>query len=160
MIILGIDPGSARIGFGLIKKENGKLIHLKSGVLEISNRIGKNDRLAILSQKMEKLVNLNKPELVGIERVFFNKNRKTAIEVAEARGVIIATIAKKSIPIIEMGPKEIKLAVTGDGNASKKGVMKMVNLCLNINKTGLDDATDALAIAVCISNNKLINMRG
>jgi len=157
MIILGIDPGSTRTGFGLIKKENGKLTHIASGVLEISGRIEKQNRLVSLSQKIEDLVNLNKPKLVGIERIFFGKNRKTAVEVAEARGVIIATIAKKSIPIIEINPKETKLAITGDGSASKKGVMKMINLYLNINKTGLDDATDALAVAISVSNNNFVN---
>jgi len=161
MIILGIDPGSVRVGYGAIKKEGDKLIHLQSGLLDIPQD-SKENQLVALEKSLQNLITKIKPNLIGVEKLYFAKNKKTALEVAQARGVIINVIAKSSISFIEVSPSQVKQGVTGNGRASKKAVAKMVNYFLNSKylpaefATGkvIDDITDALAIAITISNNK------
>lgn len=161
MIILGIDPGSVRVGYGAIKKEGGKLIHIQSGLLDIPQD-SKENQLITLEKSLQNLITKIKPDLIGVERLYFVKNQKTALEVAQARGVIINVIAKFSIPFIELSPSQVKQAVTGNGRASKKAVAKMINYFINAKSLPaefttskvIDDITDALAIAITISNNK------
>jgi len=152
MIILGIDPGTTRIGYGFIKKEGGKLRHLESGLVKFP----KNDtreKLVILEESINGLIQKHRPEKVGVEKLYFTKNKKTAIAVAEARGVILNTIIKTGTPFLEIGPGEVKLAVTGDGRATKEAVARMVNYFLEIKpKKMVDDVSDALAIAIAVSN--------
>jgi len=149
MIILGIDPGSTRVGYGLVKKGVGNAVTLiDCGIIE--------NRLKILSEKMvhvgagiEKILSRFSPDLVAVERLYFSKNQKTALEVAHARGVILFVIKKAGLPIVELGPGEIKAAVAGYGNASKPAVAKMVKIILNTEKiSGPDDIGDALAVAI------------
>lgn len=154
MIILGIDPGTARIGYGVIKKEGKKLLYINSGLLTIP-KTEHATKLIIIEEELTKLIQKTSPARVGIEKLFFAKNRKTALEVAEARGIIIATISKQKLPIIELTPPEVKLAVTGNGTASKEAVAKMVSLILKLDiSKKIDDVTDALGIAIAISNNR------
>lgn len=154
MIILGIDPGSVRIGYGLLEARNGGIVHKASGLLTIPNG-SKTERLAAISKSTEQLLAEARPDRVGVEKLFFTKNQKTAFEVAEARGVIVTTIVKAATPIIEFTPSEVKLAVTGDGRASKEGVAKMVRLFLHLPKERVfDDVTDALAIAIAASGKR------
>ncbi|OGY64096.1 MAG: crossover junction endodeoxyribonuclease RuvC [Candidatus Harrisonbacteria bacterium RIFCSPLOWO2_02_FULL_41_11] len=146
MVILGIDPGSKRVGYGLILSgKNFKL--LDYGVLETKGEPAKS--ILEISKKVSKLLNKYKPGLAGIEKIYFSKNIKTGIAVAQTRGALMLEIAKRGIPIKELGPNEIKLAVTGYGFADKKAVSKMVAKILNLNNiTGYDDASDALATAI------------
>jgi crossover junction endodeoxyribonuclease RuvC len=152
MLILGIDPGTTRIGYGLIESNKGKFLFKKAGIIEIKKKEA-GERLVDLEKELSKLIKENKPDKVGVEKLFFSKNKKTAIRVAEARGVILVTLAKKSIPFVEISPNQIKTSVTGYGNASKKGVAKMVSYILKIptNKY-IDDTTDALAIAIAVED--------
>ncbi len=148
MIILGIDPGTVRVGYGVIEKNGGKLIHLESGLIKLPDE-NYEVRLVALEKNLKELLRKFRPDRVGLERLFFEKNRKTAIRVAEARGVILKTIVQYSIPLKELNPKEVKLAVTGDGNASKNGVEKMVKYFLKLGPLKMvDDVSDALAIAI------------
>ncbi len=148
MIILGIDPGTARMGYGVIKKEGGKTLFLDAGILKIK----KADNLHIFLQIKNGLgiiVKKWKPEIMAIERVYFSKNQKTAMSVAEARGVAILTGLENGLEIREYSPNEIKSGLTGYGHADKRGVAKMVNLALGTPKLKIiDDASDALAIAI------------
>jgi len=151
MVVLGIDPGSTRVGFGLILIEGQKMHHLKSGLLNIPEE-PKNLRLLSLEKDLLKILDEFKPEKAGIEKLFFVKNKKTAFEVAESRGVIINTLAKRNIKLFEVYPSEVKLALTGNGNANKNAVAKMVNFFLRLpQKPKTDDISDALAIAITIS---------
>lgn len=153
MIILGIDPGTVRVGYGIIEKIGGKMLHLDSGLIKLPKE-GYEVRLVALEKNLESLLQKFKPDRVGLERLFFEKNRKTAIQVAEARGVILKTVVQKSIPVKEVNPKEVKLAVTGDGNAGKDGVEKMVKRLLNLGSVKMvDDVSDALAIAITAAWN-------
>lgn len=153
MIILGIDPGNVRAGYGLIKKDGSKLIYLESGLLKIPARADPGERLLALEKDLEIIIKKTKPGTVGLERIFFTKNKKTGIFVAQAQGLILKIIAAHQLKLIEFSPSSIKLAVAGNGRADKKAVAKMVGLFLNIRTMGLiDDETDALAIAIAASN--------
>ncbi|MDI6821046.1 MAG: crossover junction endodeoxyribonuclease RuvC [Patescibacteria group bacterium] len=154
MIILGIDPGSTHVGFGLILTKGQKLFHLKSGLLNIPKE-PKSSRLLSLEEDLKKILDEFKPERVGVEKLFFVKNKKTAFEVAESRGVIINTLAKHNLKLFEVYPSEVKLALTGNGSANKNAVAKMVSFFLRLpKKLQTDDVSDALAIAITISRKQ------
>lgn len=148
MKILGIDPGSTRVGYGLIKKEKGQLKFLKAGLLKISSK-NKNQRLLELEKSFSQLLKNEKPDLVALEKIYFMKNLKTAVEVAQSRGVLTFLIIKHKISLLEYSPSEVKLSITGYGLADKKAVAKTVTKILKIkNGKVYDDITDALAIAI------------
>lgn len=149
MKILGIDPGTSRIGYGLINDRPLKMIAY--GVIETSEKTNK--KFLTLGEKVEKLIDELKPDAAAIEKIYFAKNQKTAIEVAQARGIMIFLLLKKRIPVAEYGPQEIKSAVTSYGLADKKAVARMVSKILNVEKLkGYDDASDALAVAITAIN--------
>lgn len=148
MIVIGIDPGTARVGYGVIKKEHGKISFLDAGILKINSS---KTRPALLQIKtgLDSLFKKWKPEIMGVERVYFSKNQKTAMSVAEARGVILLAGLEAGLEIKECSPNEVKSGLTGYGHADKRGVAKMVNLALGTpNLKIIDDASDALAIAI------------
>ncbi len=153
MIVLGIDPGTTRAGYGVLKKESGKLIFLEGGLISSPQTNNQGDRLLALERGLQKIIESAKPDVAGIERLYLTKNKKTAVRVAEARGVIIKTLSAKRVPIEEFPPSSVKLAVTGSGTADKKAVAKMVSLILHVDTSKMiDDATDALAIAIATSS--------
>jgi len=156
LISLGIDPGTVRVGVGVVEKRGGALRHVMHDLLPLANGLAGGERLLDLREKLEALIGAAKPDVAGIERLFFSKNKKTAIEVGEARGVILMTLAAHGIPVIEFTPSEAKLALTGDGNATKRAVAAMAGRILGID-TGksIDDATDALAIAIAATQRRI-----
>jgi len=148
MISLGIDPGTRRIGYGVIRTDRGEISLITAGILAIKS---KDDVSALNETKKETddLIRKYKPDVLGIEKLYFAKNQKTAIAVAQARGVILLAAIEKNIPIKEYTPNELKLGITGYGFADKKAMLKMVSLILK--ESGLkiiDDASDALALAI------------
>ena len=148
MIILGIDPGTARMGYGVIKKDGGKTLFLAAGILKIKKADNRHIFLQI-KIGLEEIIKKWKPEIMAIEKVYFSKNQKTVMSVAEARGVAILTGLEDDLEIKEYSPNEVKSGLTGYGHADKKGVAKMVNLALGTpNLKIIDDASDALAIAI------------
>lgn len=152
MKILGLDPGSVRVGYGLIKKERGELQLIKAGLLKILSKDG-GQRLLELEKSFSELLKKQKPDLIVLEKIFFMKNLKTAVEVAQSRGVLTLIIAKHKIPLLEFSPTEIKSAATGYGRADKKAVAKMVEKILKIDKIkAVDDISDALAAAITGAN--------
>lgn len=156
MKILGIDPGSARMGYGLIESSAGKLTYIAAGTVEASGK-SVAEKIVRVGTELERLIQDFKPDRAGVEKLFFAKNQKTALEVAEARGVIMFLLRKSGTATVELAPNEIKAAVTGYGSADKAGVAKMVRIILNIpNLKGLDDATDALAIAIAADTKKFM----
>jgi crossover junction endodeoxyribonuclease RuvC len=153
MKILGIDPGTATTGFGLIKKER-KLELIKYGCIKTSVDLSTGERLNKLHGELEKLIKTQKPDIVAVEDIFFFKNLKTAIKVSQARGVILFTAANLNIPIYEYTPLQVKQAVTTYGRAEKIQVQKMVKILLNLKEIPKpDDAADALAIAICCTHS-------
>ncbi len=148
MKILGVDPGSTRVGYGLIKKERSELKFLSSGILKILSK-DRGERLVELEKSFLELLKKERPNLAVLERLYFMRNMKTAIEVSQSRGVLTLLIVKHKIPLLEFTPLEIKQGVSGYGMADKKSITKAVMRILNIKKIhGGDDAADALAAAV------------
>lgn len=143
MVILGIDPGSSRIGWGAVRK-NGEWEFLGCGTIEI-----KAADLQEAEKKINSILDEFRPAIAAVEKLFFVKNQKSALAVSHARGVIMLTVAKRNIPVLEYAPTEVKSAIAGDGRASKKTVAAMAARILKIDKIGgFDDASDALAIAL------------
>ena len=153
MKILGIDPGTSRIGYGLIETSDGlKLV--RHGVIEPKQK-SLQEKISRLSVYFRKLLDESRPDLAAIEKLFFAKNRKTAMEVAQARGAILSILLENGVPVVEYAPNEVKAQVAGYGLADKVGVAKMVKLILKIDELpGYDDASDALAIAITAANNR------
>lgn len=148
MITLGIDPGTSIIGYGAIEENKGRFSCLGYGVIKIKEK-DQAERLLIIEKSLNEILKKLKPDLVVLEKLFFFKNHKTALSVAEARGVIILTVRKKRIGFIELTPLELKRYLAGYGRASKSGVQKMLKLILNLKDAPRpDDAADALALAV------------
>ncbi len=145
---MGIDPGTRRVGYGLVREEKNKISFVAAGILKIR---GADDVSALQETKKELdgLIKKHGPAIVGIEKLYFAKNQKTAIAVAQARGVILLSVRENGIAIKEYTPNEVKLGVTGYGSADKKAVLKMVRLILGKQDLSvIDDASDALALAV------------
>jgi crossover junction endodeoxyribonuclease RuvC len=150
MIILGIDPGTARLGYGLLRKTGSKLEHLEHGCFETPKGMPQLDRLGSLYDALEALIERLRPEMVGVEKLFFEKNVKTAMTVSEARGVVLLAIRNRSLKLAEFTPMQVKMAVTGYGAADKRQVQEMIRRLLTLREIPRpDDAADALAIAYC-----------
>lgn len=154
-IILGLDPGIADTGYGVISCDRGKLTCLTYGSIKTSSKLELIDRLEILDIELKKIISEYKPELVSVEKLFFNKNVKTALIVGQARGVLLLRIKKSKLKLLEFTPGQIKQSVSAYGQASKLQVQKMVKIILGLEELPQpDDAADALAAAICSSNIK------
>jgi len=152
-IILGVDPGVADTGFGVIEEKLGKLICHDYGSIKTKAKLDFPQRLKIIYQELNKIIDKYQPQIISIEKLFFCKNIKTAIDVAQARGIVLLTAIQHNLVIKEFTPLQIKQAVTTHGQADKKQIQKMVKLILNLkNIPNQDDAADALAAAICGSN--------
>ncbi|MEI7741149.1 MAG: crossover junction endodeoxyribonuclease RuvC [bacterium] len=152
MNILGIDPGFGRLGYGAVRVIRDTPELILCGCLETPKEMAHGDRLVAVRREVLRLLDEIRPAAVGVETLFFSKNIKTAIKVAEARGVILETLAERGVRIIECSPQEVKLAVTGYGNAEKQQVQEMVRIFLKLKSVPKpDDAADALALAIAAS---------
>jgi len=149
MIILGIDPGTATTGFGVIKHAK-ELKCLDYGLIQTSPSLTSGKRLDILNKELKKIIKKHKPEILAIENIYFFKNLKTAMPVSQAKGVILLTAAQRNIRVVEFTPLQVKMSVTGYGRAEKKQIQRMMQCLLNLKEVPKpDDAADALAVAVC-----------
>ena len=150
MVILGIDPGVATIGFGLIRAERGKNTLLQYGVITTPPGIPLSERLLQISRDMEQLLETFKPDEMAVEELFYNNNAKTVINVGQARGVLILAGENHNTPVFEYTPLQVKQGVVGYGRAEKKQVQQMVKNILGLKEVPKpDDTADALAIAIC-----------
>ena len=169
MVIIGIDPGIATTGYGVIEapflklgreninlkiKKNLKKIKnfacLDYGLIKTRPSLTPAERLCELNAGLDRLMKKYRPEVLAVENVYFFKNLKTAIPVAQAKGVILLTAAKKGIPVFELTPLQVKMTITGYGRAEKKQVQKMIKVLLRLKEIPTpDDAADALGIAIC-----------
>ncbi|MEA4932214.1 MAG: crossover junction endodeoxyribonuclease RuvC [Lawsonibacter sp.] len=150
MIILGIDPGVATIGFGVLRTEQHKNILLQYGVITTPPGIPLSSRLLQLSNDMEELIHRFQPDEMAVEELFFTKNITTGIAVAHGRGVILLAAEKLGVPVFEYTPMQVKQAVVGYGKADKRQVMLMTQRLLDMKEVPRpDDAADALALAIC-----------
>lgn len=161
MIILGIDPGYAIVGYGVIEKlPNGKCNVIDYGAINTPKEEDFPVRLAMIQDGMKCLISKFKPDAIAVEELFFNQNITTGIAVAEARGVILCTAIQAVPRVFEFTPMQIKLAITGTGKADKKQVQFMTKTILGLKSVPKpDDAADALAVALCLAqtNTKIID---
>jgi crossover junction endodeoxyribonuclease RuvC len=154
MLVLGIDPGLAITGYGIVRTSRQIDYEcLDYGVVTTSSALSDADRLKILYEALTELIETHQPESCAVEKLFFQKNVKTAIAVGQARGVAMLTLAQANLPMMEYTPNEVKQTVCGYGNAGKKQVQYMVQNLLQLKSLPTpDDAADALAVAICHAN--------
>lgn len=154
MIVLGIDPGTATTGYGVIKKDGDRLAILNFGVINTSPKQACHRRLQILYQRLMGLIAVYRPTDVAIEQLFFNTNAATALSVGQARGIALLAAAEAGLNLIEYTPLQVKQAMTGYGRATKRQIQEMVKVLLELAEVPKpDDAADALAVAVCHINS-------
>ena len=157
MRIIGIDPGLARVGYGIIEIENGRKILLDCGVIETDKGKKEEDRLYEIFQDLNELINHWNPTVAAVEKFFFYRS-STTISVVQARGVIMMVLASKKIHVSEYSPAQIKLTIAGSGKASKKDILDAVMYNLDLSKPPKpDDSADALAIALTKLNEDGFN---
>ena len=150
MVVLGIDPGYAIVGFGGIEFYNNKYHTLGYGAIMTSSDLTFDERLKKIFDEMNVIIDKCRPDVMAIEKLYFQNNQKTAIDVAQARGVILLSAKLKSVPVFEYTPLQVKTAVTGYGKAKKEQVMEMTKRLLKLKQMPkYDDTADALAIAIC-----------
>lgn len=154
MRIIGIDPGTATTGYGIIDLEKGNSTLVDYGCIKTSPSDNANIRLQQIAQDLQELIKTYKPERASVEKLYFKKNIKTAISVAQARGVVLQKLTEEGVEAYEYTPLEIKMSVCGYGKADKKMVQQMVKMILKLNKSPKqDDAADAVAAALCLANS-------
>ncbi len=150
MVVLGIDPGYAIVGFGLLNSDRGVSTLLACGAINTLAGLPLSKRLLQIANDLEELIMQFKPDVMAVERLYFGNNVTTGIGVAQARGVILMIAEKHGIPIHEYDPSQVKMAVVGYGKAEKRQVMDMTKRLLNLKAVPKpDDAADAVAIALC-----------
>lgn len=153
MLALGIDPGTAICGYGLVEMKSSQLKAVAYGAVQTTPDLAMQDRLAIIYEDLSTLIQRYKPDIMGVEQLFFNKNVTTAITVGQARGVILLAAAQQQIPLAEFTPLQVKQSVVGYGKATKEQVIYMTQRLLHLpKKPHPDDVADALAIAICTTH--------
>ncbi|MBQ3438137.1 MAG: crossover junction endodeoxyribonuclease RuvC [Fusobacterium sp.] len=154
MRIIGIDPGTAIVGYGIIEFDKNKYTTIDYGVITTDKKLAMEERLLIIFEKLEELLDKYKPEYMAIEDLFYFKNNKTVISVAQARGIIILAAKKRNIPVSSYTPLQVKIGITGYGKAEKKQIQQMTQKFLSLDEIPKpDDAADGLAIAITHVNS-------
>jgi crossover junction endodeoxyribonuclease RuvC len=151
MLVLGIDPGTATTGYGVIRDaSNGELQAVAYGIIATSKKSSPESRLLEIYNQITELVALHRPDTAAVEKLFFQRNVTTALAVGQARGVVLLVLAQNGMLVSEYTPMEVKQAVAGYGGADKNQVQQMVKAILNLDDIPRpDDAADALAVAIC-----------
>ncbi len=161
MIVLGVDPGTAITGYGLVREqEDGGLSIVDYGVILTPPQSPMPERLLLLNRKLREIILLHRPVSGAVEKLFFQRNVRTALAVGQARGVILLSMAETSLNVFEYTPLQVKQAVVGYGGAGKQQVQEMVRAILGLSEIPQpDDAADSLAIAIChIHSNRLLSL--
>ncbi|HNZ08913.1 MAG TPA: crossover junction endodeoxyribonuclease RuvC [Bacillota bacterium] len=150
-IVLGIDPGTASTGYGAVIEESGRLRYLSGGVIKTPSDMPMPDRLLSIHKQLEQVIVETKPEIAAIETIYFNSNQKSAVQVAQARGVAVMTCRLLGVGVTELTPLQVKMALCNAGRADKEQVEHMVRLLLNLNEVPKAHHTsDALAMAITL----------
>ncbi|HBT64047.1 MAG TPA: crossover junction endodeoxyribonuclease RuvC [Ruminococcaceae bacterium] len=150
MVIFGIDPGYATVGWGCIRYERGRFILLDYGTVLTPADMKFSNRLSLIHEELTALIIRYNPDIVAVEKLYFKNNQKTVIDVAQARGVILLAAEQCKLPLYEYTPLQVKSAVTGYGKAEKPQVMEMTRRLLRLREVPRpDDAADAIALAIC-----------
>ncbi|MEA3350111.1 MAG: crossover junction endodeoxyribonuclease RuvC [Chloroflexota bacterium] len=151
MLVLGIDPGTAITGYGLVREDDaGNITAVGFGVIRTSSKLPMPQRLLQIYRELQEVISIHQPDSGAVEKLFFQRNVRTAISVGQGRGVAILALAEAQLPVAEYTPSEIKQAVSGYGNADKRQMQQMVRTLLNLDEIPYpDDAADALAVSIC-----------
>lgn len=158
MLVIGIDPGTATTGFGLVRDTAQGLEVVDFGAILTPADLPQAERLVLLYDELKKILSLHRPDSAAVEKLFFSRNVTTAITVGQARGVVLLSMAQAGLPVGEYTPMEVKQAVAGYGGADKNQVQQMVRALLNLERIPKpDDAADALAIAICHLHSYRLN---
>jgi len=163
MLVIGIDPGTAITGYGLVQDNpDGSLTSVDYGVIQTSQGLDMPQRLLELHRVLKEILLLHRPESGAVEKLFFQRNVRTALSVGQARGVALLALAEVDLPIAEYTPLEVKQAVAGYGGADKNQVQQMVRTLLGLDEVPRpDDAADALAVAIChLHSSKMKSIMG
>jgi crossover junction endodeoxyribonuclease RuvC len=153
MIVLGIDPGTANTGYGVVARHGGRLVALDGGVIETSPRTDAAARLAAIHARVGELLDEHRPSCLAVEDLYFGANARSAFAVGQARGVVMLAAGQRGIPCASYTPQQVKGAVCGSGRAEKLQVQKMVQALLSLTELPRPDhAADALAVAICHAN--------
>jgi crossover junction endodeoxyribonuclease RuvC len=156
MRVFGIDPGSYTTGYGIVEKQGRELVHVDNGIVRPKGSESFPKRLCDIYEEICRLIDEFKPDIVALEDVFVAKNVKTAMRLGHVRGVAMLAAVAKGIEVVEYQPVHVKQAITGVGSASKEQVAKMVKVMLKLPDVAAEDASDALAVAICHLNSALM----
>jgi crossover junction endodeoxyribonuclease RuvC len=152
--ILGIDPGTGILGFGVIDIEQTKPVLVDAGVIRTPVKQADSERLLTIYTELKELIELHKPEIMSVEKLFFSQNVTTAMSVSQARGIVLLLGKQHDLELYEFTPQQIKQAITGYGKADKKQMQEMVRMLLGLQEVPKpDDAADALAAAICCASS-------
>jgi crossover junction endodeoxyribonuclease RuvC len=157
MRILGIDPGSRATGYGLIEKEGNRLIHIDNGVIRPPANAELPERLLSIFSGLNAIISEYSPQYSAIEQVFMSKNAQSALKLGQARGAALLSMASAGLEIGEYSPMQVKSSVVGYGRAAKSQVQQMVKALLNLPEIAQEDASDALAVAICHAHSINLN---
>jgi crossover junction endodeoxyribonuclease RuvC len=153
VIVLGIDPGTAALGYGIVESVAGRVREVDHGCLVTSPDVSLPDRLLAIHALVDELIASHRPDVMAVERLFFSRNVQTAFAVGQARGAVLVAAARAGVGVREATPSEVKVAVSGDGRADKEQIGRMVQLVLGLEHVPTpDDAADALAVAIWAAN--------
>ena len=153
MVVLGIDPGTANTGYGVVARHGGRLVALDGGTVETPARLDQAERLAIIYARVGALLDEHCPEALAIEDIYFGTNARSAFAVGQARGVVMLAAGQRGLPCASYTPQQVKAAVCGSGRAEKGQVQRMVQRLLGLTDLPAPDhAADALAVAICHAN--------
>lgn len=157
MIILGIDPGSRKTGYGIISKQGNRLIHVDNGAIFTQSAKDFPERLEKIFTGLSEIIAQYRPEVVAVEDVFLAKNAQSALKLGQARGAAIVAAVHVGLPVHEYTAMQVKQAVVGTGRAEKTQVQQMIKALLNLPEVAQEDASDALAVAICHAHSAGIN---
>jgi crossover junction endodeoxyribonuclease RuvC len=152
MIVVGIDPGTIRTGFGVVRKDGGRLLRLGSGTIRLDEKSPLETRLVPLAEQLDEVLTLYGPDEAAVEDLFFAKNAMSALKLGHARGVVLLTLARRGLPVVSLAPALVKRSIVGRGRATKDQVQKVVQAILGLEQIPTEDEADALAIAICHLN--------
>ncbi len=152
MIVIGIDPGTIRTGYGILRRDGGRIIRLASGTIRLDNKTPVEERLVPLQDELDRVLVSHGPDEAAVESLFFAKNAMSALKLGHARGVILLTLSRHNLPMSSYAPALVKRSVVGGGRAAKGQVAKVIQAILGLKETPQEDEADALAIAICHLN--------
>ncbi len=159
MIILGIDPGSVVMGFGIIETQGNRLIHIENGGIYSSQFKVFHDRLLHIFDEITQLIIRYRPEIAAIENVFYGKNVQSMLKLGQARGAAVLALLKAGLTVHEYTPTQVKSALTGYGRADKEQMQRMIKILLKLKDEAMSDASDALAVAICHSQHQTMQKK-